>query len=339
MLIKPIQFIINNLNNFLQVAVNIFNITIIFLTQHTVIIYSLLFGLLSFLILTIIIQTQIIPSFYKKLFLENYPKSKTNSNPPSLTRPFWQKIPSLNNFYKTYQWADLPFTYEFFLTIGLSLFIIIFIFGLATLPLFLTITLAILITYLYFFIIKVIAKKNHDRISKHLPFVLDTLSGSIQSGYSLSQALQFTAQELGMPFKLFFQEMLIQLDYNIPLTKVFKNTQEMTTNQEFKMVLDGLIIQNKMGGDIVAMLQQMADWIRQKNKLQRDIQTFTSQGRLSGIIIVLLWPISAIIFYFLNSDYISILFNNDTGQMFLFLSLFLEILGFAMIWKIIKIKI
>jgi tight adherence protein B len=113
----------------------------------------------------------------------------------------------------------------------------------------------------------------------------------------------------------------------------------MTTNQEFKMVLDGLIMQNKMGGDIIKMLQQMAAWTNQKNKLQKDIKAFTSQGRLSGAIIILLWPISAMIFYFLNANYISILFTSDTGRMFLILSLFLEIIGFAMIWKIIKIKL
>jgi tight adherence protein B len=94
-----------------------------------------------------------------------------------------------------------------------------------------------------------------------------------------------------------------------------------------------------MGGNIVQMLQRMADWVRQKNKLEKDIKVFTSQGRLSGIIIALLWPLSATIFYFLNAEYISILFTNNTGQIFLFLSMVLEVIGFMMIWKIIKIKI
>jgi tight adherence protein B len=318
---------------------NFFNTTINFLIQNDIFIYSLLIGFLSFLIFTTIAQLQIIPLSYKKLFLKNNSLEKNTTSITNSNIPFWRKIKILSNFYKTYQWADLPFTYEFFLTIGFSLFILALVFTLAILPFSMAILISLFLTYLYFFTIKILARRNHQKISEHLPFVLDTLSGSIQSGYSLIQALKFTSQEVGMPFKLFFKEMLIQLNYNIPITKVFEDTQKMTTNQEFKMVLDGLIMQNKMGGDIIKMLQQMADWTRQKNKLQKDIKAFTSQGRLSGAIIVLLWPLSAGIFYFLNANYISILFTSDTGRMFLVLSLFLEIIGFAMIWKIIKIKL
>ncbi len=309
------------------------------LFNNSILIYSLLIGILFFLIFTILAQSKIIPHFYKKLFLKRNTSQTKSSIPDNFSTPFWKKISILTNFYKTYQWADLPFTYEFFLTIGLALFTLSFIFSATIVSFSTAILIALFLTYLYFFAIKILAQRNHRRISEQLPFVLDTLSGSIQSGYSLPQALRFTAQEVGMPFKLFFKEMLIQLDYNIPITKVFENTQKMTTNQEFKMVLDGLIMQNKMGGDIIKMLQQMASWTNQKNKLQKDIKAFTSQGRLSGAIIILLWPISAMIFYFLNASYISILFTSDTGRMFLILSLFLEIIGFAMIWKIIKIKL
>jgi tight adherence protein B len=317
----------------------IFNTLITFLSNNAILIYSLLIGILFFLIFITLAQSKIIPHFYKKLFLKKNASQARSSIPNNFSTPFWKKISLLANFYRTYQWADLPFTYEFFLTISLALFTLSFILS-ATIVSFATaILIALFLTYLYFFAIKILARRNHHRISEQLPFVLDTLSGSIQSGYSLPQALRFTAQEVGMPFKLFFKEMLIQLDYNIPITRVFENTQKMTTNQEFKMVLDGLIMQNKMGGDIIKMLQQMAAWTNQKNKLQKDIKAFTSQGRLSGAIIILLWPISAMIFYFLNANYISILFTSDTGRMFLILSLFLEIIGFAMIWKIIKIKL
>jgi len=327
------------LTNFQETAWHFFNTLLFFLSNNSILIYSILIGILFLLVFITLAQSQIIPLSYKKLFLKKNFSKKPNLTSSHSKVPFWRKYKILSNFYQTYQWADLPFTYEFFLTIGLSLFILIFIFVITVSTFSIAVLMAIFFTYLYFFTIKILAKRNHQRISEQLPFVLDTLSGSIQSGYSLIQALKFTSQEVGMPFRLFFKEILIQLDYNIPLTKVFENTQKMTTNQEFKMILDGLIMQNKMGGDIIKMLQQMADWTRQKNKLQKDIKAFTSQGRLSGAIIILLWPISAIIFYFLNANYISILFTSDTGRMFLVLSLFLEIIGFAMIWKIIKIKL
>ena len=145
-------------------------------------------------------------SVKSKLFLKKNASQAKSYIPNNFSTPFWKKIPLLANFYKTYQWADLPFTYEFFLTISLALFTLSFTLS-ATIVSFVTaILIALFLTYLYFFAIKILARRNHHRISEQLPFVLDTLSGSIQSGYSLPQALRFTAQEVGMPFKLFFKE-------------------------------------------------------------------------------------------------------------------------------------
>jgi tight adherence protein B len=184
-----------------------------------------------------------------------------------------------------------------------------------------------------------LAQKNYHKISRQLPFVLETLSGSVQAGFSLEQALRFTTDEIDKPFQSIFQKILTDINYNIPLEDAFLKAKGEIPNQEFQMVMDSLVMQSQMGGNIVQMLQQMADWIRQKNKLEKDMKVFTSQGRLSGIIIALLWPLSATIFYFLNADYISILFTNSLGQFFLFLSITLETIGFLMIWKIIKIRI
>lgn len=337
---EMIQFGTNILDNSYQFTVGIFSMLSNFITEYSVIISSSVIGILSFLFFVIIIQTRFLPGTRKKHFLKNNKlKHKKDSEILNKKQPYWQKISVLSNFYKLYQWANLPFTYEFFLLIAVGLFVAIFFFMIVFTSFFTSIVGAIFITYLYFFIIKVLAKRNYDNISEQLPFVLETLSSSIQSGYSLVQALRFTAKEVNMPFKLFFDDILVQINYNIPLAQVFANTQKTTKNQEFKIVLDGLIMQERMGGDIVKMLRQMASWVRQKNKLQKDIKVFTSQGRLSGIVIMLLWPISAMIFYVLNSTYITILFTSGSGRAFLILSLVLEIIGFAMIWKIIKIKI
>jgi len=333
---------INQLSQFTTTLTTVFNHSVSFGTQfivsHQIIISSLFLGLITFLFFTTFVQPIIIRQRQQKKLTKKY----TNTaflNAIENKKIFWHKIPLLLKFYKTYLWANLPFTYEFFLTISFILFLIIIGLGLITGHLLISIFFALFILYLYFLIIRIMAKKNYSRIPNQLPFVLETLSGSIQSGYSLRQAIEFTANEVEMPFKLIFQEITSQLSYNLPLTAVLRNAQTNTTNQEFKTVLDGLILQNKMGGDIVKMLQQMSTWVRQKNKLQKDIKVFTSQGRLSGILIALLWPVSAFIFYILNADYIMILFNTPTGQMLLVLSFLLEIIGFTMIWKIIKIKI
>ncbi len=328
------QFISQSLNTITQWL----SLFINFLFTQQVIISSIILGLITFLFLIAIIKPLVLNWQRKKYFTKKHNLYKSDS-PGNKPKRFWRKNSFLNKFYETYQWANLPFTYEFFLAVGLIAMFSIFLIGLQIFTFTMSILFSILFIYSYFFIVRRIASHNYNQISTQLPFVLETLASSIQSGYSLRQSIEFTSQEIEMPFKIIFNKIVSQLHYNIPLNQVFTNIQKTTANQELKTVLDGLSIQDTMGGDIIKMLQHMAKWVRQKNKLQKDIKIFTSQGKLSGIIIALLWPVSASIFYMLNPDYISILFTDSTGKMFLMLSLFLEIIGFIMIWKIIKIKI
>ncbi len=301
-------------------------------------ILAMLFGGMIFFIILIIVRVVLLPQERKRIF---YQQNKIKNKPlkPLMKEPFWQKYPFLVKFHSTYEWADMSFTYEFFLFSCFLLWIGIVLFGFLLQLAGLFLLFAFLAVYLYIFFIKFLAGKNQKKIPLQLPFVLETLANSIQSGLSLPQAIDFTAKEAPVPFNLIFKQILAEMNYNIPLAIIFKNIQKRTTNEELRNVLNGLIMQDQMGGDIVKMLKRMATWVRQKNKLQKDIRVFTSQGRLSGIIIVLLWPFSAGVFYFLNADYISILFVTSIGKMLLFLSLILELIGFSLIWRIIKIRI
>ena len=87
------------------------------------------------------------------------------------------------------------------------------------------------------------------------------------------------------------------------------------------------------------LFQKIAYMIDEKLKLQRDIKSFTSQGKLSGILIAVLWPLSLAAFSWISPQHTDILFNTSAGQTLLGISILLEALGFFFIWKIITIKI
>ncbi len=219
---------ISNQSQFITTLLTVFNhsvsFSIQFIISHQIIISSLLLGLITFLLFITFIQPIIIRRRQQKKLTKKYTNNEF-LNTIENKKSFWHKIPFLLKFYKTYLWANLPFTYEFFLLISFILFSIIIGLGFITNHLLVSIFSALFILYLYFFIVRLMAKKNYGRISNQLPFVLETLSGSIQSGYSLRQAIEFTANEVEMPFKLIFQEITSQLSYNLPLTDVLTNTQ------------------------------------------------------------------------------------------------------------------
>ena len=96
-------------------------------------------------------------------------------------------------------------------------------------PLWLALIISILIFGSYISFLNILASRSQDKITDQLPFILDTMSGALQSGYSLRQAFVFTTQETERPIQFLFEEGVRELNYNIPLEDVFESMQEKTT--------------------------------------------------------------------------------------------------------------
>ena len=295
------------------------------LDQNHILLLTMFTGLSIFLIVFSFLKRGLGFSRNKEFFLNilniqaSHDKSKKTFTSNSI---FLQKLAN------DYKWSNLPLPFELSLILTvlvgfLSFSLFAFIFNYNLIFSFSTI---IYVIVFYILIIRILAKKNLEKISTQLPFALDTVAGALKAGYSLTQAFKFTVRETVFPLKLIFDDCVTQLDYNLSLEKVFTNIQTKTDNQELISVFDALILQNRTGGNINKVLNKMANWIRKKNKLYKDVKVFTSQGKMSGILIMLLWPFSFVIFYYMDQDYVSILFESTLGYSLLAISLFLEII-------------
>ncbi len=241
--------------------------------------------------------------------------------------------------YRLYKRGDFKLPFSSFV---LFIFLLLVVLPLLFVKLFSPVLafLFVAISYLIFVtMVKMRERKKQNRLTEQLPFMLDTLSGFVQAGYSLPQAIQATERELEQPLQTYWRKVVKRMNYNWPLDRALEDVQKDLTDRELRLIFNVLAIQNRSGGDLAHILQRVSLFARQKNKLQRDIEIFTSQGRMSGLIIVLLWPISAILFYLINPDYVRILFVTSVGKSLLLFSFALEAIGFYLIWKIIRIKI
>lgn len=185
--------------------------------------------------------------------------------------------------------------------------------------------------------IKALDQKN--KAIEQLPAFLEALSQSLQAGYSVTAALSFMAQELDPPLKQAIEQVNSQLSLQVPLETAFEFLAETFNQPEIDFLVEGTLVQVEIGGNLVVLFENMAQIIEEKLKLKRDIKSFTSQGKLSGIFIAGLWPVSLALFAWLSPQHTEILLFTPQGQILLFTSLFLELVGFFFIWRIIRVQL
>jgi tight adherence protein B len=98
------------------------------------------------------------------------------------------------------------------------------------------------------------------------------------------------------------------------------------------------MIQRESGGNLAEILDNLANVIRERFKLMRQIRTYTAQGRLSLYLLVAIPPIMGIMIYFLNREYILRLFTDPLGIKILITGIVLQVIGYFVIRKVIQPK-
>jgi tight adherence protein B len=187
-----------------------------------------------------------------------------------------------------------------------------------------------------------VKKKERTRISKfneELPDMISTIIGSLRAGFSFPQALRTVVEEAAPPIKDEMEFVLKEMQYGRSLEDSLNDLKERMPSEDLDLMIQAILIQRQVGGNLASVLDKIVETIRDRTKIQRQIQTLTAQGRLSGIVIGLLPIILGFVIYLIQPSYIGTLFHHPIGIMLLIAGAFSGIIGFIMIKKMTTIEV
>ena len=108
-------------------------------------------------------------------------------------------------------------------------------------------------------------------------------------------------------------------------------------SDDLKLIVNSILIQKDIGGNLSEILDNIGETIRERQKIQDELKTLTAQGKLSGMIVILIPIFLALAFYVVNKEYMLLLFNTTLGLVMVSVSIVNQLLGLIMIKKIINI--
>ena len=161
----------------------------------------------------------------------------------------------------------------------------------------------------------------------------------MKAGYSVPQALEFVALEVQDPLQTTLKPGVRALQLQQPLDLVLQSWRDSIGQAEWHFLTDSLTLQASTGGNLVDLCYRVASLLEDRIKLEQDLKSFTAQGKMSGYLMAALWPASLLLFAWLAPAHTQVLFNTTAGNILLGLSLGLELFGFLLIWRIVRVKI
>jgi tight adherence protein B len=181
--------------------------------------------------------------------------------------------------------------------------------------------------------------RRFAKFAKQLPDALELIARALRSGHSLNSGLHVVAEEMPAPVAYEFNLAYEQQNLGIPIEQALKGMLKRMPNLDLKFFVTAVAIQRQTGGDLAEILDKIGHVVRERFKILGTVQALTGEGRLSGVVLMAL-PI-AIFFavYYLNPDYMMLLFTTELGKKMVAGGIVLQILGAIVIKKIIDIKV
>jgi tight adherence protein B len=193
--------------------------------------------------------------------------------------------------------------------------------------------------YLPLWLLKFKRKLRIKKFEKQLPEALDLLARGLKAGHAFSSGLQIVANEMPNPLGLEFFRTFKEYNHGMDMNTALINLCRRVELKELRFFATAVMIQRETGGNLVEILEKISALIRERFKLRNQIKALTAEGRLSGLILILLPPAMALFLLKINPSYVLMLVNHPLGRMMAMTALVFQGLGILVIRKIVNIKI
>jgi len=259
------------------------------------------------------------------------------------TPPFEQfisRIPVIRNLDKLLDQAGRKITPARFLLLTLTLgvvgFTISFVIRRDYLLAILVELVLLTIPFLYLVFLR---RQRLDKFTEQLPDVLTMIARSLRAGHSLNSAIELVGNEMPEPSKELFKTAFEQQKLGLPVTDTLANMTLRMESLDLRFFVVVISINAEVGGNLSEILDKLAETIRERLKIRRQVQVYTAQGRMSGYLLAVLPIFTFIMLNFLMPGYEDVLTKEKPGQYILALAALMQIVGFLVIRKIINIRI
>ena len=187
-----------------------------------------------------------------------------------------------------------------------------------------------------------VARRRTHRLRKfeeQFPESLEFVARSMRAGHAFTVSLEMIHREFQEPlageYRRTFEEHNLGLPLDVALLKFAKRVPLLDVH----FFVSAVLLQKRTGGNLAEILDKLAYVIRERFKLRGKIRAISAHGRMTGTALTMI-PIGVGgMLFWVNPDYVQFFFTDTTGQIMLGAAVLLQMIGYAVIRKIVSIEV
>lgn len=188
-------------------------------------------------------------------------------------------------------------------------------------------------------IVSVRIARRRAAFSDQLPDLLQLIAGSLQSGFSLAQALDSVVREDTQPAAGELARALAEARIGADLTDGLEAVADRMDSDDLHWTVMAIRIQRGVGGNLGEVLLTIANTIRERAYLRRQVRALSAEGRLSGYVLVAMPILVGSWLFITSSAYMRPLYTTPVGLLMLIGAVGLVVIGALWMRTMIKVEV
>jgi tight adherence protein B len=181
--------------------------------------------------------------------------------------------------------------------------------------------------------------KRQNAMIEQLADTLSVLASSLRAGYSFLQALDTVSKEIGEPSATEFQRVVAEIRLGRPVEDALIGMAIRVGSDDLKWAVIAINVQRQVGGNLAEVLDIVANTVRERAYVRRQVKVLSAEGRMSVAILAALPPLILLYIAIVNPEYIKPLFNTLPGLVLLTAGGILMALGVFVMSRLVKIDV
>jgi len=181
--------------------------------------------------------------------------------------------------------------------------------------------------------------KQRELFADQLPTHLQELASTMRAGHSLISGITSMARAAPEPAHSEWARVIADEQLGMPLEKAMRPLAQRMDSEDVGQVALVAALHHRTGGNMAEVLERVADSVRERAELRRELQALTAQARLSRYVVTALPPVVIALVALINPGYVRPLFHTPAGVILVFVASGLVISGSFVMRAITNIKV
>jgi tight adherence protein B len=127
--------------------------------------------------------------------------------------------------------------------------------------------------------------RRKRKFEAQFPDALTLIASSLSAGHTFLRAIQMMTEEAEAPISEEFARVVSETQLGAPLVEALDGMAQRLDIRDVDWVVQAIRIQQSVGGKLADLLHTLADFIRAREEIRREVAVLTAEGKMSAYIL------------------------------------------------------